>query len=278
MVTGGHFWGEPIGRTLYLGDHLSPIIIQTGMLKDYGSFKEFQEAILNAPLKYADSKLEYTGPNSSKIEFFCLTQEAHEAGKKVRDGYAAKLRTATGEINKKLRFSSDFAEEKWPFGQRTSSSTLFEHLVEAATWKTDKVLDKGLDEVQNSKQFLLSARSKRLVQGMHRELPARAKARAKTEEEAKSLFKAMEKARKDAIRDEAQEVARKALETKGLTPPDPGLVLPKTNGKSIDLGMAHNYRSPCLESRADSDIVTVRYGKRRWEYDFGKNTVAEAEK
>ena len=49
---------------------------------------------------------------------------------------------------KRLRFSSDFAEEKWPFGQRTSSSTLFEHLVEAATWKTDKLLDKALDEVQ----------------------------------------------------------------------------------------------------------------------------------
>ena len=40
---------------------------------------------------------------------------------------------------------------------------MFEHLVEAATWKTDKVLDKVLDEVQNSKQFLLSAKCKRLL-------------------------------------------------------------------------------------------------------------------
>ena len=42
------------------------------------------------------------------------------------------------------------------------ATDLVEHLVEAATWKTDKVLDKVLDEVQNSKQFLPSARCKRL--------------------------------------------------------------------------------------------------------------------
>jgi len=35
------------------------------------------------------------------------------------------------------------------------------------------------------------------------------------------------------------------------------------------------YRSPFLESKVGSDVVTVRYGKRRWEYDFGKNTIAE---
>ena len=66
---------------------------------------------------------------------------------------------------KALGFSSDFAEEKWPFGQRTSSSTLFGHLVEAAAWKTDKVLDKVLDKVQNREQLLLIADRRRLQKG-----------------------------------------------------------------------------------------------------------------
>lgn len=30
-----------------------------------------------------------------------------------------------------------------------------------------------------------------------------------------------------------------------------------------------------MESKIGSEIVTVRYGQRRWDYDFGKNTVTE---
>lgn len=30
-----------------------------------------------------------------------------------------------------------------------------------------------------------------------------------------------------------------------------------------------------MEARAGSEIVTVRYGSRQWDYDFEKNTVAE---
>jgi len=30
-----------------------------------------------------------------------------------------------------------------------------------------------------------------------------------------------------------------------------------------------------LESKVGSDVVTVRYGSRRWDYDFAKNTITE---
>ena len=30
-----------------------------------------------------------------------------------------------------------------------------------------------------------------------------------------------------------------------------------------------------MSNTVGSDIVTVRYGSRRWDYDFGKNTVTE---
>ena len=41
---------------------------------------------------------------------------------------------------------------------------------------------------------------------------------------------------------------------------------------------SHANRSPYVESKVGSDVVTVRYGERRWDYDFGKNTVTEVGK
>jgi len=32
---------------------------------------------------------------------------------------------------------------------------------------------------------------------------------------------------------------------------------------------------PYMQSKVGNDIVAVRYGKRRWDYDFAKNTVTE---
>lgn len=55
-------------------------------------------------------------------------------------------------------------------------------------------------------------------------------------------------------------------------------ILPKIDGRTIDFGKTYNYRSPYMESKVGSDIVTVRYGKRRWDCDFAKNTVTEIKK
>jgi len=50
-------------------------------------------------------------------------------------------------------------------------------------------------------------------------------------------------------------------------------VLPRIDGNTIDLNPKYAYRSPYLQNKAGSDIVTVSYGNRKWEYDFAKNTV-----
>lgn len=52
-------------------------------------------------------------------------------------------------------------------------------------------------------------------------------------------------------------------------------VLPKIDGKTIDLDLKYSYKSPYLESAAGSDRVTVSYGAKKWLYDFKNNTVTE---
>jgi hypothetical protein len=52
--------------------------------------------------------------------------------------------------------------------------------------------------------------------------------------------------------------------------------LPEIDGRELDLNLEYNYHSPYLSNKAGSDIVTVRYGARRWDYDFANNTVTEA--
>jgi hypothetical protein len=119
---------------MHLNDSYSPIIIQTGRKTDYGSFENFQQAILAAPLKVEGRKLDYTGPNSARIEFFLC----------------------------------DDSDQPYP----TS--------------------------------------------------------------------------------------------------------LPKIDGRTLNLdNIPKNYESPFMQCKTGSDVVTVRYGDRKWEYDFDNNTVAE---
>jgi len=109
VVTGGYFWLDSIKRLLYANDIYSPIIIQTGRAQDYGSFEKFRAAILKAPLKYDDSKVEYHGPNSAKLEFFPMTPE------RLKEGKAYILPTingATVDLNPEYAYSSPYLQNK----------------------------------------------------------------------------------------------------------------------------------------------------------------------
>jgi HEAT repeat protein len=120
VVTGGYVWDRIGGShsfALRLNDEFSPIIIQTGRASDYGSFEKFQEAILKAPLKLRytrdDSrydrkrlvKIEYTGPNSSRLEFFA-------------DRYnqpSLHFKSADGELAEDVRWFWQLNPDKDPF-------------------------------------------------------------------------------------------------------------------------------------------------------------------
>jgi hypothetical protein len=78
VVRGGTFWADPIKRKLYPHDDYSPIIFQTGLKADYGSFETFQQAVLKAPLELEDGKLTYQGPNASKLAFTLATSEGEQ--------------------------------------------------------------------------------------------------------------------------------------------------------------------------------------------------------
>ena len=54
--------------------------------------------------------------------------------------------------------------------------------------------------------------------------------------------------------------------------------LPKIDGEELNLNLLHNYRSPYMNGVVGSDVVTVSYGNRKWEYDFEKNSVTEGAK
>ncbi len=79
IVRGGYYWNEPARHRLYLNDPFSPIIIQTGRQAAYVSFEEFQNAILAAPITLTEDKLDYTGPSSSRIEFFMCKDSDKDA-------------------------------------------------------------------------------------------------------------------------------------------------------------------------------------------------------
>ena len=70
FVTGGYTWNETQRLKLLPNDMYSPVIIQTGLKDVYGSFEDFQDAILAATLTVTADKVDYTGPNASRIEFF----------------------------------------------------------------------------------------------------------------------------------------------------------------------------------------------------------------
>jgi hypothetical protein len=205
IVTGGYTWKTP-ARSLMLKEKYSPIIVQTGRRADYGSFAKFQEAILKAPLKYADNKLEYTGPNSARIEFFCVMPEA--------------------------------------FANNT------------------KAYNEALVKAKNE-----------AVEKLKEELRAKAKAEAQTAEDAKKLADRMIGDQGSEIKIKSTKMAEDTLKASGITRPD--YVLPTIDGKTLDLDLKYNYKSPYMECKTGSDVVTMRYGARRWEYDFAKNTVTE---
>lgn len=51
-------------------------------------------------------------------------------------------------------------------------------------------------------------------------------------------------------------------------------ILPNFDGKTIDPNPEYTYSSPYIQRKEGSDVVTVKYRGRTWEYDFERNTVA----
>ena len=53
----------------------------------------------------------------------------------------------------------------------------------------------------------------------------------------------------------------------------------KIDGEVFNLDdLLDNHKSPHMECRTGSEVVTVRYGNGKWESDFEKNTVTEVKK
>jgi len=52
-------------------------------------------------------------------------------------------------------------------------------------------------------------------------------------------------------------------------------IFPKINGTTVDLNPEYAYDSPYLRRQEGSDIVTLSYGDRSWEYDFAESTITE---
>ena len=127
FATGGHFWTDSIKRQMFAHDNFSPIIIQTGREADYGTFEKFQKAILKAPLKYDNDKLEYKGPSSPRIEFFTMRSEERKAGKAyilpLVDGKAI-------DLNPEYAYSS-------PYMQNKAGSEIVTVTYGGRTWKYD---------------------------------------------------------------------------------------------------------------------------------------------
>ena len=109
VVSGGYYWIDSIKRLLYLNDVYSPIIIQTGRAADYGTFEEFQAAILAAPLTYKDYRLVYHGPKSAEIEFIAMTPERLKAGTAYT---LPKVNGKTIDLNPKYAYYSPYMQRK----------------------------------------------------------------------------------------------------------------------------------------------------------------------
>jgi hypothetical protein len=54
--------------------------------------------------------------------------------------------------------------------------------------------------------------------------------------------------------------------------------LPKIDGKTQNLALEYDYKSPYLESKTNSGIVYLMYGDRKWKYDLNKIEIAEITK
>ncbi|MEM7390791.1 MAG: HEAT repeat domain-containing protein [Verrucomicrobiota bacterium] len=109
-VTGGHFWTDSIMRQMYLNDVYSPVILQTGRAKDYGSFDAFRKAILQAPLEFRDNKVEYHGPMSAKLEFFAMTPTLRK--EQGMDYTLPRIDGSPIDLNPEYAYSSPFLRNK----------------------------------------------------------------------------------------------------------------------------------------------------------------------
>ncbi|MEO0509925.1 MAG: HEAT repeat domain-containing protein [Verrucomicrobiota bacterium] len=208
VVAGGYFWGDPIKRTLYLGDQLSPVIIQTGTLKDYNSFAAFQEAICKAQLDFKDDTMFYQGPGVAKLELTCITAEQVAMDKQRMSAYNQAFDAYCKEIEKThgLKIKERIKSERISKG--------------AKPWS-------GVAN-QNYKK-------------------------------------------------EIKAIAAPLWEARGMTPPIPDYPLPQIQDQTIKFGadQEYVYRSPYMERKQESEVVTVRYGERTWIYDFSRNSVSE---
>ena len=137
-VASGHFWTDSLKRQMYANDRYSPIIIQTGRRADYGSFEAFQQAILAAPLRYKDHRLEYQGPNSPMIEFFAMTPDMRKD-----DGRDYKLPTIDG---KTIDLDPDYAYSS-PYMQNKAGSDVVTVKYGRSEWQYDF----GKNEIRRSK-------------------------------------------------------------------------------------------------------------------------------
>ncbi|MEM9478743.1 MAG: hypothetical protein AAGA58_03680 [Verrucomicrobiota bacterium] len=127
-VSGGHFWTDSIYRQMYLNDPYSPIIIQTGREADYGNFEEFRKQILSAPLTFEDDRVDYEGPNSSKLEFFAMTPAMRK--EQGEDYNLPKINGETINLNPELAYSS-------PFMKNRAGSEVVEVSYGDQVWKYD---------------------------------------------------------------------------------------------------------------------------------------------
>lgn len=91
---------------------------------------------------------------------------------------------------------------------------------------------------------------------------------------AKAYRKEQTAAHRSRIEAEAIKVAVQTLKAKGIVNPCL-FTLPKIDGKTRVLDSEYDCKIPYMECKTGSDVVTIRYGERRWDYDFGKNTVTE---
>jgi hypothetical protein len=205
ILGGGYFWADPVRSLLYQTERFSPIVLQTGMKKDYNSFKAFQKAILDAPLEYKDDKVTYQGPNADKLEFFSMTPGHYQ---NLQDVYTSALED-----------------------------------------EQQKIEDRMKAEVQ-------------------KKAAAEAEAAGKTGRDAERFVEdAVSKAERENA-NLAKEEAKEAVAKRGIK--ENGFTLPKINGKTMVVDPEYAYRSPYLESKFGSDVVTIRYGKHEWRYDLAK--------
>ncbi|MHC4995615.1 MAG: HEAT repeat domain-containing protein [Planctomycetota bacterium] len=109
VVRGGYFWLDSIRRLLYANDVYSPIIIQTGRARDYISFEKFRSAVLNAPLRVSERKIEYRGPNMERLEFFPMTPDRLKAGARYT---LPKVNGQTIDLNPPHAYHSPYMQMK----------------------------------------------------------------------------------------------------------------------------------------------------------------------